>query len=478
MEYLYDKLKKYSKSDWYGFHMPGHKRNGSITGVDLPYDIDITEISGFDDLHHPKGVLQEAEARAAEVYHAEETHYLVNGSTVGILSAVLGCTRPGERVLMSRNCHKSVYNALYINNLRPVYLYPEIISEVGVNGPVSTEEVGRLLKANTDVRAVIITSPTYDGVISDVREIVRLSHLYGIPVILDEAHGAHFGFHPYFSHNGNELGADIVIHSLHKTLPSLTQTALLHINGNIVNRENVRRYLHILQSSSPSYVLMASMDECIRLLMNEREKLFDRYVSLLIKTRKQLHKLKHLKLFEINNYDRSKILIDVSNSCIYSDGEIKKHTGKQLYDELRKEYLLEMEMASLNYIIAMTAPGDSDEGINRLISALTEIDGKLAKYRNNELNYLKIDLNYQNKQIYSQREIEKFTNKGISVPIAESIGAVAMEFAYVYPPGIPMIVPGERISLKTAECLQYYAEQGFDIEGTRIKGQIEVLKNG
>lgn len=176
MEYLYDKLKKYSKSDWYGFHMPGHKRNGSITGVDLPYDIDITEISGFDDLHHPKGVLQEAEARAAEVYHAEETHYLVNGSTVGILSAVLGCTRPGERVLMSRNCHKSVYNALYINNLRPVYLYPEIISEVGVNGPVSTEEVGRLLKANTDVRAVIITSPTYDGVISDVREIVRLSH--------------------------------------------------------------------------------------------------------------------------------------------------------------------------------------------------------------------------------------------------------------------------------------------------------------
>ena len=478
MEYLYDKLKKYSKSDWYGFHMPGHKRNGSITGVDLPYDIDITEISGFDDLHHPKGVLQEAEARAAEVYHAEETHYLVNGSTVGILSAVLGCTRPGERVLMSRNCHKSVYNALYINNLRPVYLYPEIISEVGVNGPVSTEEVGRLLKANTDVRAVIITSPTYDGVISDVREIVRLSHLYGIPVILDEAHGAHFGFHPYFSHNGNELGADIVIHSLHKTLPSLTQTALLHINGNIVNRENVRRYLHILQSSSPSYVLMASMDECIRLLMNEREKLFDRYVSLLIKTRKQLHKLKHLKLFEINNYDRSKILIDVSNSCVYSDGEIKKHTGKQLYDELRKEYLLEMEMASLNYIIAMTAPGDSDEGINRLISALTEIDGKLAKYRNNELNYLKIDLNYQNKQIYSQREIEKFTNKGISVPIAESIGAVAMEFAYVYPPGIPMIVPGERISLKTAECLQYYAEQGFDIEGTRIKGQIEVLKNG
>lgn len=478
MEYLYDKLKKYSKSDWYGFHMPGHKRNGSITGVDLPYDIDITEISGFDDLHHPKGVLQEAEARAAEVYHAEETHYLVNGSTVGILSAVLGCTRPGERVLMSRNCHKSVYNALYINNLRPVYLYPEIISEVGVNGPVSTEEVGRLLKANTDVRAVIITSPTYDGVISDVREIVRLSHLYGIPVILDEAHGAHFGFHPYFSHNGNELGADIVIHSLHKTLPSLTQTALLHINGNIVNRENVRRYLHILQSSSPSYVLMASMDECIRLLMNEREKLFDRYVSLLIKTRKQLHKLKHLKLFEINNYDRSKILIDVSNSCVYSDGEIKKYTGKQLYDELRKEYLLEMEMASLNYIIAMTAPGDSDEGINRLISALTEIDGKLAKYVNNELNYLKIDLNYQNKQIYSQREIEKFINKGISVPIAESIGAVAMEFAYVYPPGIPMIVPGERISLKTAECLQYYAEQGFDIEGTRIKGQIEVLKNG
>ena len=279
MEYLYDKLKKLENSDVYGFHMPGHKRNGALTGADLPYGLDITEIDGFDDLHHADGILKEAQERAAYIWHADESHYLINGSTVGLISAILGCTHRGDTILMARNCHKSVYNAVFLNELRPVYLYPQLLSsgekeEGDLNGPVTALQVDHALNDNPDIRAVVITSPTYDGVVSDVRSIAECVHRKGIPLILDEAHGAHFGFHPYFPDNGNDLGADIVIHSLHKTLPSLTQTALLHMNGSVADRERVHMYLDILQSSSPSYVLMASMDECVRLMEKKHKEIF------------------------------------------------------------------------------------------------------------------------------------------------------------------------------------------------------------
>ena len=231
MEYLYKKLKDYSASDFYGFHMPGHKRSARLTGADLPYDIDITEIEGFDDLHHAEGILRQAQERAASVYRAGETHYLINGSTVGLLSAVLGSTRRGERILMARNCHKSVYNAVLLNELEPVYIYPRQLGGTELNDQMTPREVGRLLDANPDIKVTVITSPTYDGVVSDIKGIADAVHRRGGILILDEAHGAHFGFHPLFPENGNVQGADIVIHSLHKTLPALTQTALLHMNG-------------------------------------------------------------------------------------------------------------------------------------------------------------------------------------------------------------------------------------------------------
>ena len=196
MERLYTKLKEYSASDFYPFHMPGHKRNTLITGADLPYELDITEIDGFDDLHHASSILKEAEERAAGVYCADETHYLINGSTAGILSAVLGCTERGGKVLIARNCHKSVYNAVYLNELHPIYIYPEFDENTGLNGEICPKRVKRILSENQDICAVVITSPTYDGVVSDVGAIADIAHAEGIPLIVDEAHGAHFGFHP------------------------------------------------------------------------------------------------------------------------------------------------------------------------------------------------------------------------------------------------------------------------------------------
>lgn len=484
--YLYDKLKKLENSDLYGFHMPGHKRNGALTGADLPYGIDITEIEGFDDLHHAEGILKEAQKRAAEVWHAAESHYLINGSTVGLISAVLGCTNRGDRILMARNCHKSVYNAVFLNELHPVYLYPKLLSsgegaQGDLNGPITALQVEQALEKSPDISVVVITSPTYDGVVSDIREIAECVHRKGIPLILDEAHGAHFGFHPYFPKNGNELGADIVIHSLHKTLPSLTQTALLHMNGSFVDRDRVHMYLNILQSTSPSYVLMASLDECVRLLKEKREETFARYVDTLQKTREELKDLEHLILWESPDYDRSKLLISTAGSTV-KNGEIKKYTGKQLCNQLRQKYFLEMEMSTPNYAIAMTALGDTEKGMSRLAGALKEIDSKLAKKARNELFYVKSGCDgkkmHENVQIYSSGEINKFQSKRKHISLGACAGYVSTEYAYIYPPGIPLIVPGEEISEKTMDQIAEYQEAGFDIRGIHETGRIEVLDNG
>ena len=239
MERLYDKLKAYSESDFYAFHMPGHKRNKALLGIELPYDLDITEIDGFDDLHHADGILKEEQERAARVFGAEESHFLVNGSTAGILSAVMGCTHRGDKILVARHCHKSIYHAIYMNGLVPRYVYPEFDISMHMNGEISKEDVAKALAAEPDIKAVVIVSPNYDGVVSDVKGIAEVAHSYRIPLIVDEAHGPHFGFHPAFPGRANDLGADVVINSLHKTLPSLTQTAILHINGKLANRRSI-----------------------------------------------------------------------------------------------------------------------------------------------------------------------------------------------------------------------------------------------
>ena len=490
MEYLYDKLLEYSRSDFYPFHMPGHKRNREITGAALPYDIDITEIDGFDDLHHAVGILLEAQRRAASLYHAEETHFLVNGSTAGLLSAVLGSVPRHSRILMARNCHKSVYNAVYMGELYPLYVYPQFDQETQLNGEIRPEDVEDMLEQNEGIRAVVITSPTYDGVVSDIERIADIVHRRKIPLIIDEAHGAHFGFSPYFPENSNTKGADVVIHSLHKTMPSLTQTALLHINGEIADRENIRRYLHMLQTSSPSYILMASMDECIRTMKEKGNELFENYTELLEKARRELKALKHLRLIESGNpeqgqYDRSKIVISAKDLIRIHREEEKTEKRfsvfdvRELYQALIREYHIQPEMAAGSYIIAMTGPGDTAEGLDRFVNAMGELDRELEKNvlktKSDVFKILKQEMKY------TSWEAGAFSSSGMKtevVPWSKAAGRTAMEYAYLYPPGIPFIVPGEKIGHGTAVQIEAYEEMGFTIEGTRIQGKMEVMKDG
>lgn len=518
-ETLYKRLKQYSESDYYGFHMPGHKRNKDIIKADLPYAYDITEITGFDDLHHAREILKDEQERAARIFHADETAFLVNGSTAGILSAILGSTQKGDHILVARNCHKSVYHAIYMNELHAEYLYPEYDSEVELNGAINPELVRKKLEENAQmacekkIKAVMIVSPTYDGVLSDIEKIAEIVHEYNILLIVDEAHGAHFGFHPYFPKNANEKGADIVIQSVHKTLPSLTQTALLHMNGKYADRESVRMYLHMLQSSSPSYILMAAIDECIDMLENNREEIFETYVERLDDTRKKLQLLRHLKLVEAGNveYDKSKLVISVKNTEL---------TGNELHQILSENYHLEMELSAGSYVLAMTSVGDTQEGMDRLVHALYEIDNEIEQNDKEKLTD-KIKMSQNDKkekklfnksgekeqtnvnnifektrscgkeqkvhsyqlpeleQVYQSAEVAKMAkeqDRTISLEYKNCEGYISTEFAYLYPPGIPLVVPGEQISKEVVEILMQYERAGFDIEGTKEEGKLVVLK--
>ena len=467
---LLEKLKAYSESDFYAFHMPGHKRNKTLLGIELPYDLDITEIDGFDDLHHADGILKEEQERAARVFGAEESHFLVNGSTAGILSAVMGCTHRGDKILVARHCHKSIYHAIYMNGLVPRYVYPEFDISMHMNGEISKEDVAKALAAEPDIKAVVIVSPNYDGVVSDVKEIAEVAHSYRIPLIVDEAHGPHFGFHPAFPGRANDLGADVVINSLHKTLPSLTQTAILHINGKLANRRRIKKYLDMLQSSSPSYIFMASLDACVDFLDGKCEEAFELYVERLQKFREELKPLQHLQILRTEHYDISKVVISTANANI---------TSPELADRLRKEYHLEMEMTGGTYVLAMTTVADTQEGLDRLKAALLEIDGQLeAKTAVSESIEISGELprleQYFTPQEAADREED---GEAEEIPWKESEGHISLEYAYLYPPGSPVIVPGERISREAVELLCYYETQNLQIEGIQTEGKIKVWKH-
>lgn len=460
---LYDKLLQYQSSEMYPFHMPGHKRRKDDFAN--PFLIDITEIEGFDNLHHAEGILKDAQDRAAALYHSEETYFLVNGSTCGILAAVSACMTRGGKILMARNCHKAAYHAAYLRGLDIEYLYPEKEDIFGINGGIHEDIVEKALEEFQDIQAVMITSPTYDGVVSNVEKIAQIVHRKGIPLIVDEAHGAHFGFHEYFPKSSVEMGADLVIHSLHKTLPSLTQTALLHVNGNRVDRECLRKFLDIYQTSSPSYVFMAGMDSCVCLLEKRGGELFESLRRNLEVFYKQTESLGCIYLANhglmgksgIHDFDRSKLVISARNAGF---------TGNQLANLLRNRYHLELEMAGGSYGLALTSISDTEEGFLRLSEALKEIDVCLENKieKNTEKSTLTIEDIVIKNEVWC-RIHEALESPGESVLLEKAEGKICREFVYLYPPGIPMLVPGEIISREVLGKIRRLVREGYSVQG-------------
>jgi len=467
MQLLYDKLKSFGQSDAYPFHMPGHKRRGM--DFENPYQIDITEIEGFDNLHHAQGILKEAEERAAHLYGSEETYFCVNGSTAGILSAISACVPCGSRILMARNCHKAAYHAVFLRQLEVTYIYPQKVGQLGINGGLLPEKVEEMLIKYPDIRAVFITSPTYDGIVSDVGGIAEAAHRHHVPLIVDEAHGAHFGFHEYFPESSVKQGADIVIHSLHKTLPCLTQTALVHVNGKLADRAALRDYLGIYQTSSPSYVLMASMDSCVGLLRERGEELFESYVKRLKEFRERAQALHRIRVADI---ERRADIYDVDMSKIIISDIKGKIPGNELYERLRCEYGLWLEMAAGRYALAMTSVMDTREGYDRLVRALYSIDEEVPHIWETDLQESgccqKEDGLPENTAVLpiwkaAGRGDDGYRRKRLM--LQESEGEISAEYMYLYPPGIPLIVPGEKISGEFIEKVLQYKKLGHSIQG-------------
>ena len=363
MSELLDKLDGLKENGRIPMHMPGHKRNVQLLGNKLPIDKDITEIDGFDDLHDAQDLLKRVQDEAARLYGVEKSYMLIGGSTCGILAGIYAALKGrNPKIIMARECHKAVYHAVEINNLEAVYLY----SALGENGILLNDytkakgiaadvaSYKRALEENKDAALLVLTSPNYEGIIcKNLKEIIELAHSYKIPVLVDEAHGAHLLLDEELKESDAiRCGADLVVMSLHKTLPAMTQTALLHLQGDLIKAENVDHALDVFETSSPSYILMASVAECIEYVKNEGKSRYRKYKEWLEEFYAECRKLKHIRLL---------------------DGEmlkgVKKDTGKvvilgqgrKIAECLRENYKIETEMSSTGYALAMTTLCDKKE---------------------------------------------------------------------------------------------------------------------
>lgn len=491
---LLERLTEYAGSDAYPFHMPGHKRreipDGIPGGFPDPYGIDITEIDGFDNLHHAEGILKDAMDEAAAIYGTDRSWYLVNGSTCGILSAVFATTENGGKILTARNCHKAVYHAICLNRLEAEYLYPEEITEFGINGGIRAEDVRKALEKDamhcagnsgdvrgkiTKIQAVLITSPTYEGVVSDIRVIADVAHEYGIPLIVDEAHGAHLEYADQchsFPKSALEYGADIVIQSLHKTLPCFTQTAILHVKGKLVDQDRISRYLSMFQTSSPSYLFMAGMERCIRYMDGDGRNEMIRYEKRLERFMERMEGLQVLEVLDreicgkyrtVAGWDPSKIVVSTMRA--------EDFHGEELAETLRRKYHLEMEMTAPEYVIAMTSLMDTEEGFERLGTALLEIDGALRRRtesRRKEKAASETPEGLESKVSHPVRRMlicEAMDADTERTAFQDTVGKVSAEFVYLYPPGIPIIAPGEVFTDAIVEKIMAYKAAGLLVQG-------------
>ncbi len=457
MNHLYNKLIAYGESDMYPYHMPGHKRQAC---GDLPasmYSMDITEIDGFDNLHQSEEILKDLQEEAARLYGAEESFYLVNGSTSGILSAISCAVPDGGHLLMARNCHKSVYHAAYLRRLKTSYLYPSYIEGYHIYEAITPDQVEEALEKTPEIQAVLIVSPTYEGRIADVKAIAEIVHAKGLPLIVDEAHGAHLGFADGFARNACQCGADLVVHSVHKTLPSLTQTALLHVNGTLIDRDKLRRFLRIYQSSSPSYLLMGSIDNALSYVKEQGQTAFASFHKKYCEMMEQLAACKNLTFLPVEEaQDIGKLVISTANTNL---------TGKQLYDILLEKYHLQMEMAAPDYVLAMFTMSDSEEAYSRMVHALLAIDGSIEDISAADTSHRCPENAILPKAECAMTISQAWDGASESVTLADSVGRYATEFVNLYPPGVPILVPGERITEKVCDYIRDSYMQGLTVQG-------------
>lgn len=455
-------LDNYSKEKNIRFHMPGHKGKNKMlsTLVKKIADYDVTEVKGTDNLHNPVGIIKDTQDKIAKTYGAKESYILVNGTTGGIIASIMACTSPKEKILIQRNCHKSVYSAAILGDLQLEYIYPKYNKEYCLNVGIDNKTLDEKLRRNKDIKAVVLTYPTYYGICCDIKEIAVIVHKYDKILIIDEAHGGHLKFIDGLPVSAEEVGADIVIQSTHKTLISLTQSSVLHVCSERINTKKLRKFLGMTQSSSPSYLLMSSVENAVDYMKNEGSKRLKANLEIINKKVIELNSegilvltKEIIKDIEGYEYDATKLLISLSDFGI---------SGNELEKILRDDYKIQVEMSDTKYINAYITVGDETKDIERLFDSIIDISKVYKKEKMNINQMESTELPILEKAICIN---EAFYSENKKVRLEDSLNEIAADFIIPYPPGVPIICPGEVINQEAISLLNYMIKNNLSIIG-------------
>lgn len=450
------------------FHVPGHKLGKIYDKLNYTnilnkiYSMDTTEIPGTDNLHSPEGIIKESQERASEVFKSDETYFLINGSTCGIQASIMALCPPKSKIIANRDCHQSVINACILGDIDPVYINSEVDKDTNILKGINIDDAIKVIDSNLDAKAIILTYPTYYGMTYDLKRVCDYAHSKDIAVIVDEAHGAHLGLSEELPKTALEEGADIVIQSTHKTLPSFTQSSMIHIQGDRVNKEQLLSILKIIESSSPSYMLMASLEIAVDIYNKYGTKLMNELLNNIDKLKNSFKENNGIEFYETD--DKTKIFISTINMGLI---------GYELETILREEYNIQVELSNYYGSLLICTIGNDNNDFKSLETALNEIS---EKYRTNK-NIEKIE--YPNNiPVKKLTPREAFYKEKKSVKIYESVGKICGEYIIPYPPGISLTSPGEIITKEIIDYILFCKEKGMNVSGLKDSnlGQIQIIE--
>lgn len=473
---IIDQLLKLNEQNLVSFHVPGHK-NGNIYNKisyknfkDALYNLDTTEIPGTDNLHNAKDVIKKSQEKASKIFKSDETFFLVNGSTSGIYSMIMAATSPGDKILIDRNCHQAVINASLLGDLVPIYVYPNMNEEQGIAMGISPDDIEKQLIKHKDIKAVVLTYPTYHGIGCDLKKIEEIVHKYDKILLIDEAHGAHLGLSENLPQSALSLGADAVVQSTHKTLPSFTQSSMLHIQGNRIDREKLRLMLRIHQSSSPSYLLLSSLDFAVMVYETEGKYLMEDLLKNINDFREKVSKIDGISIMG-EEVIGSKGVKSIDTTRLWFG--LKNINGYDLEHRLREEFHIQMELSNNYGVLAVGSIANDKEDFDRLLNALHIIAKETKSKESKQLESFTYKMA---EQVFTPREA-LYKNKK-KVLLNKSSGYVSGEYIIPYPPGIPLIIPGEKINDEVIQQITAMINNGMEILGPKDTScqWIEVLE--
>ena len=460
---IYEALDKLRKQRVVPFDVPGHKRGrGNPELVDLLGEkcvgIDVNSMKPLDNLCHPVSVIRDAEELTANAFHAENAFLMVGGTTSAVQAMILSSCKRGDKIILPRNVHKSAINALVLCGAVPVYVNPEVNSELGISLGMELSRVKEAIENNPDAKAVFVNNPTYYGICSDIRSIVKLAHEHKMMVLVDEAHGTHLYFQPDLPVSAMDAGADMAAISMHKSGGSLTQSSILLTNKG-VKADYVRQIINLTQTTSGSYLLLSSLDISRRNLALRGRESFEKVMEMAEYARKEINEIG-------GYYAYGRELINGTSVFDYDVTKLSVHTlglglaGIEVYDLLRDEYDIQIEFGDVSNILAYISIGDRIQDIERLVGALADIS---RIYKKDNAGMLGGE--FVNPLVVKSPQ-EAFYARKKSVPIEETEGSISGEFVMCYPPGIPILAPGEMITREIIEYILYVKEKGCSMQGT------------